>query len=90
MLWVRLHEEKLAEAKALNERSEEANPERSENPGEAKMKRWLIIRQYPGKGFKWMDDRELYCKVSADLAEVEDARGKKGWSVEDLEPALES
>ncbi|MBA7709781.1 hypothetical protein ES703_118706 [subsurface metagenome] len=67
------------------EHSEKANPERSENSGEAKMQRWQITRAYPGRGFKWSEDRELYYFETEDERLVEEYRGKKGIQVLELE-----
>jgi len=48
-------------------------------------KRWLIMQPGGGhRGFKWDDGREMYCKVTDDESEVEQARGRKGWQVEEI------
>ena len=97
VLWQRLHEEKLAEARALAEHSEEGNPERSEQ-AELLSQRWLIVLPSSKGGFRWKGRKdgfpglpasiqcEGYIKVSEDRVEIEKYRGKRGVEILELMP----
>ena len=100
-LFARLHDDLFPVTKAMMdhidefeaERSEKANPERSEQQAELNPKRWVILSPGPRKGFnnphygdsEWKKyDAKSYLETE-DERLVEEYRGKKGIQVLELE-----